>query len=222
MTQPNAAQGSAPAPASPQRDQEEEAVRRALESYYRAGTPPWDTGVTPPELVDLVEGRNALPPGRALELGCGTGTNAVYLARHDWEVAAVDLIDSAVDLAREKVAAAGVAVRVRHGDATRLDELDVPGPFDLFFDLSCYCGIPLHRRDAYAAGLTHRAAPGALLLMFGYGPEPLDNPTTEIASWAAGVTADEVRARFPGWALVDVTPGTNAVPTFWFTLRRDA
>lgn len=139
---------------------QEEAVRRALEKYYRDGKPPWDTGVTPPELVALVEGRvegreeghGALPPGRALELGCGTGTNAIYLARHGWEVVAVDLVDRAIEQAREKADAAGVAARLLHGDATRLDELDAPGPYDLFFDLSCYCGIPPHRRDAYAAG----------------------------------------------------------------------
>ncbi|WP_169988989.1 cyclopropane-fatty-acyl-phospholipid synthase family protein [Microbispora sp. H10836] len=197
---------------------QEEAVRRALEEYYRAGKPPWDTGVTPPELVALVEGRGegegdgVLPPGRALELGCGTGTNAVYLARHGWEVVAVDLVERAVEQAREKADAAGVAVRLLHGDATRLDELDTPGPFDLFFDLSCYCGIPPHRRDAYAAGLTRRAAPGARLLMFGYGPGAFDDTFS-------GVTADELRARFGGWELVDITPGTNPVPTFWFTLR---
>ncbi|MFC4565020.1 class I SAM-dependent methyltransferase [Nocardiopsis mangrovi] len=207
---------------SPQRDQEEESVHRALERYYDAGKPPWDTGVTPPELVALVGGHSALQPGRALELGCGTGTNAIYLARHGWEVTAVDLIDRAVDQAGERAEAAGAAVRLLRGDATRLDELDAPGPFDLFFDLSCYCGIPLHRRDAYAAGLTRRAAPGARLLMFGYGPEPLDNPIPEVTSWAAGVTADELRAGFAGWELLDVTPGTNSVPTFWFTLRRDA
>ncbi|WP_245674535.1 class I SAM-dependent methyltransferase [Herbidospora cretacea] len=188
--------------------EQEEAVRRALEDYYRAGKPPWDTGVTPPELVALVE-----PPGRALELGCGTGTNAVYLARHGWEVVAVDLIGEAVEQARAKAAASGAAVRLLRGDATRLDELDAPGPYDLFFDLSCYCGIPPHRRDAYAAGLTRRAAPGARLLMFGYGPEAFDDPIS-------GVTADELRARFTGWDLADVTPGTNPVPTFWFTLRR--
>jgi SAM-dependent methyltransferase len=204
-----------------QEDREEESVYRALEGYYNAGRAPWDTGVTPPELVALIAGQDTLPPGRALELGCGTGTNAIYLARRGWDVTAVDLIDSAVGQAREKAEAAGAAVRLLHGDATRLDELDVPGPFDLFFDLSCYCGIPLHRRDAYAAGLTRRAAPGARLLMFGYGPEPLGNPVPEVTSWAAGVTADELRTRFPGWALLDVTPGTNSVPTFWFTLRRD-
>ncbi|MEV4327039.1 class I SAM-dependent methyltransferase [Microbispora rosea] len=202
---------------------EEEAVRRALENYYRDGKPPWDTGVTPPELVALIEGHEpgngagngALPPGRALELGCGTGTNAIYLARHGWEVVAVDLVDRAIEQARERADAAGAAVRLLQGDATRLDELDAPGPYDLFFDLSCYCGIPPHRRDAYAAGLTRRAAPGARLLMFGYGPGTLGDTF-------AGVTADELRARFAGWELADVTPGTNPFPTFWFTLRAGA
>ncbi|MFI7027242.1 class I SAM-dependent methyltransferase [Microbispora rosea] len=202
---------------------EEEAVRRALENYYRDGKPPWDTGVTPPELVALIEGHEpgngagngALPPGRALELGCGTGTNAIYLARHGWEVVAVDLVDRAIEQARERAVAAGAAVRLLQGDATRLDELDAPGPYDLFFDLSCYCGIPPHRRDAYAAGLTRRAAPGARLLMFGYGPGTLGDTF-------AGVTADELRARFAGWELADVTPGTNPFPTFWFTLRAGA
>ena len=199
-----------------QRDQEQ-VVRREMEEYYRVGSPPWDTGVAPPELAALVEGADALTPGRALELGCGTGTNAVYLARHGWEVAAVDLVALAVDRAREKADRAGVDVRFACGDATRLDGLDLPGPYDLFFDLSCYCGIPAHRRDAYAQGLTRSAAPGARLLMFGfgYGCEAFPVP-------GSGVDADELRTRFTGWELVDVAPGTNEVPTAWYSLRRDA
>ena len=194
---------------------QEALVRGVLEDFYRDGKPPWDSGITPPELVALIEGPGALSAGRVLELGCGTGTNAVYLARHGWRVSAVDLVDRAVRQAREKAVAAGADVTVLCGDATRLDEVGVPGPYDLFFDLSCYCGIPPHRRDAYAAGLTRRAAPGARLLMFGYGPGALDD------TWS-GATADELSARFAGWQLVDVTPGTNPVPTFWFTLRRVA
>ena len=218
MDQPNTAHHPTPAQdANADRDRwehdQEETVRQYLEGYYATGQPPWDTGVTPPELTALTEGRDAIPPGRVLELGCGTGTNAIHLARHGWDVVAVDLIDRAVQEARTRAAAAGVAVRLLHGDATRLDDLDAPGPFDLFFDLSCYCGIPPHRRDAYAAGLTQRAASDARLLMFGYGPEAFDDTIS-------GVTADELRTRFTGWDLVDTTPGTNPVPTFWFTLRR--
>jgi SAM-dependent methyltransferase len=193
--------------------EQERAQREYLEAFYREGPPPWDTGVTPPELVALVEGGDPLPAGRALELGFGTGTNAVYLARHGWDVVGVDLVGTAVDQARAKAAREGVAPRLLHGDATRLDEVDAPGPFDLFFDLSCLCGIPPHCRDAYAAGLTRRAAPGALLLMFGYGPGAFDDPE-------AGVSAQELRSRFSGWELVDTTPGTNPFPTSWFTLRR--
>jgi SAM-dependent methyltransferase len=193
--------------------EQEEAVRRLLEGYYEAGKPPWDTDVTPPELVALVEGQDPLPPGRALELGCGTGTNAIYLARHGWDVVAVDFIDGAVEQARGKAATAGVTPRFLCADATRLDNVDAPGPYDLFFDLSCFCAIPPHRRDAYAAGVTHRAATDARLLMFGYGPEAFDDPIS-------GVTADELRTRLTGWDLLDVTPGTNPVPTFWFRLRR--
>lgn len=81
---------------------QEAAVRGYMEDFYRDGKPPWDSGITPPELVALVEGPDALAPGRALELGCGTGTNAVYLARHGWQVAAVDLVDRAVRQARRR------------------------------------------------------------------------------------------------------------------------
>ncbi|MFJ8643447.1 hypothetical protein [Streptomyces sp. NPDC093610] len=152
--------------------------------------------------------------GRAKPSNSGAAPG--YLARHGWRVSAVDLVDRAVRQARGKAAAAaGADVTVLCGDATRLDEVGAPGPYDLFFDLSCYCGIPPHRRDAYAAGLTERAAPGARLLMFGYGPGAFDD------SWS-GVTGDELSARFSGWQLTDVTPGTNPVPTFWFTLQRTA
>lgn len=194
----------------------EQVALRALEDYYRAGRPPWDTEITPPELVAEAGGPGERPPGRALELGCGTGTNAIYLARLGWEVTAVDVIDIAIGRARAKAANAGLPVRLVHGDATRLPELGVTGPYDLFFDLSCYTGIPVHRRDAYAAGVTAAAAPGARMLMFGYGPGALD---TEYPGIFPGVTADELSERFTGWELADVVPGTNAIPTYWFTLR---
>lgn len=190
----------------------EEFVHQRLTEYYADGRPPWDTDVAPPELVDLIA---TTEPGRALDLGCGTGTNSVHLARDGWEVVGVDLVAAAIERARHKADAAAVPVHFAHGDVTRLDAVAAAGPFDLFFDLSCYCGIPTHRRDAYAAGLTRRAAAGARLLLFGYGPGVFDDGYT-------GVTASELRQRFVGWTLTDVTPGTNPFPTSWFTLRYPA
>src|SRR5438132_11612963 len=59
---------------------------------YLVGFKPWDSGVPPPELVEVVEGPQALEPGRALDLGCGTGTNCIYLAEHGWDATGVDFV----------------------------------------------------------------------------------------------------------------------------------
>ncbi|MGC1184925.1 MAG: class I SAM-dependent methyltransferase [Candidatus Dormiibacterota bacterium] len=137
--------------------------------FYRAGQPPWDTGVSPPELVELVEGPSALAPGRALDLGCGTGTNAVYLARHDWEATGVDFVPSAIARARQRAQSNGLAARFVAGDVTRLGEIGVVGPFDLVLDIGCFHGIPEGLRSAYADQVARVTAPGATLLLFAFG-----------------------------------------------------
>src|SRR5262249_28326532 len=75
-------------------------IRLLYEIAYRVGFVPWDTGAPPAELVAAVEGPNRLAPGRALDLGCGTGTNVVYLCRHGWQVTGVDMVGRALSLAR--------------------------------------------------------------------------------------------------------------------------
>jgi SAM-dependent methyltransferase len=185
-------------------------VKLFYRAAYLVGFKPWDTGVTPPELVAAVESPDALPAGRALELGCGTGTNAVYLARHGWDVTAIDMIGSAVRAARRRATAAGVTPRLLQGDVTRLDELGVGAGYTLVFDLGCFHSIPTGRRDDYAAGVTRAAAPGATFLLFGFLP----------GGRATGVTEDEMRERFRGWEVVDVTLGTGRFKAAWYRLRR--
>ena len=62
-------------------------VARLYERAYRSGRNQWDTGVTPPGVVEEV---SAMGPGRALDLGCGTGTNVLWLARRGWIATGVD------------------------------------------------------------------------------------------------------------------------------------
>lgn len=68
--------------------------------YWRRQTP-WDTQVTPPEVMEFIA---RTPPGKAVDLGCGTGTNAITLARHGWRVTGVDFVPKAILAARAKAA----------------------------------------------------------------------------------------------------------------------
>ena len=70
---------------------------------YRFGRPRWDTAEPRPELEGLLPGRR---PGRALDLGCGTGTDAIYLASQGWEVTGVDFVPEAIATARTRARAA--------------------------------------------------------------------------------------------------------------------
>ena len=80
------------------------ASRRLLfQTFYRLGFVPWDGHPLPKSLQDLVEGENALAAGTALDIGCGTGDNSIYLAKHGWQVTGVDFVAKAVDKARAKV-----------------------------------------------------------------------------------------------------------------------
>ena len=73
-------------------------MRRAFFSlWYLFSKPPWDTGIPAPELVRAIANR---PPGRALDLGCGTGTNVRYLAEHGWQATGLDFAPSAIAQAR--------------------------------------------------------------------------------------------------------------------------
>ena len=125
---------------------------------YRLGRPRWDTAEPRPELEGLLPGRR---PGRALDLGCGTGTDAIYLASHGWEVTGVDFVPEAIATARTRARAAGSTASFVAGDATRLRQAGVSGPFDLMMDIGCYHAIPARLRDAYAAEVAAVARPGA-------------------------------------------------------------
>ncbi|HEV2230991.1 MAG TPA: class I SAM-dependent methyltransferase [Thermoplasmata archaeon] len=108
-----------------------------IRERYRTGDTPWDSGVPSAEIGRVVD-EGGLPGRRLLELGCGTGTNAVELARRGYAVTAVDLVDLAVQKAREKARAAGVSVDFRVGDLTKVD---LGGPFESLVDLGVYHGI---------------------------------------------------------------------------------
>jgi SAM-dependent methyltransferase len=186
---------------------------RSFERAYRRGRTPWDTGVTPPEVVEEV---SAMEPGRALDLGCGTGTNVLWLAQHGWTATGVDRSATAIESARRKADWTAGAM-FAEGDVTRLAELKVDGPFDLVLDIGCFHGVPVRRRDAYVREATRVARSGALMLMFAHGQslgQRWRRPTPERRE-------QEIRRRFgEAFEIERVVPGRDPPGAAWFYLRR--
>ncbi len=156
---------------------------------YRFGRPRWDSSDHRPELEEFVRGHR---PGRALDIGCGTGADAVFLAGAGWDVVGVDFVPEAIESAEARARATGSAAIFHMGDAPCLRVAGVEGPFDLILDIGCYHAIPDRRRDAYAAEVAAVARTGADFFLAGTEDPP--------ASWrllgARGVDAAELHRRF--------------------------
>lgn len=180
--------------------------RLRFEARYWLGRAPWDSGVTPPEVMDFLE---RTPPGRAIDFGCGTGTNAITLARLGWEVTAVDFSWKALWTAGRKARAAGAQVRLLRRDVTRLD--DLAGAFDFGLDLGCFHSLESARRADFVAGAARLLRPGATLMLYSF--IVADDRWPEEA---------EVRACYdPHFDLVRLERGEfNGRPSGWFTWTR--
>lgn len=183
--------------------------------YYLLGQTPWDTQVTPPEVVDLVAG-GGMPAGQALDLGCGTGTNCIYLARHGWQAVGVDFSATAIQRARRKARRAGLDCRFHRADVADLAFLT--GSFDLVLDIGCLHSVPLDRRPAYAAGVAQLACPGGLYMLYAFTPLP------GRAGAAYGIALDEVRDLFTPAFTVERREGGDdptGPSSAWYWLRRE-
>ncbi|WP_447040655.1 class I SAM-dependent methyltransferase [Streptomyces sp. DSM 118878] len=133
-------------------------------------------------LASYVE-RGLLKPGRALDLGCGPGRNALYLAAAGFEVDAVDLSPTAIDWAEERAREAGADVRFHLGDAFASDGTVPDGPYDLIHDSGCFHHLPPHRRVSYLALLDRALAPGGhfSLCCFAAGPSGMGSELPDAA-----------------------------------------
>jgi SAM-dependent methyltransferase len=137
--------------------------------WYRYGTPPW-VGSARSELVRLVEQGVLAPPGRAIDLGCGTGANSIYLAQQGFSVTGVDFAPAALDKARASAHAAGVDVNFVQDDFTRLNRVE--GPFDLLVDYGSFDDLGPSSRAAYVRAVVPLARPGARFLLWCFEWEP--------------------------------------------------
>lgn len=130
---------------------------------YLLNDPPWDTGITPPEVYQFLEENS---PGRALDLGCGTGTNVITLAEHGWQVTGIDYVPKAIRIARQKARRKGYQSEVKF----LVGDVLAPGVFqevyDLILDIGCFHSFSGLEIDRYLENVTQHLAPGGFLLLY--------------------------------------------------------
>lgn len=133
--------------------------------YWRKQTP-WDTQITPPEVIDFL---NTTPPGKALDLGCGTGTNAITMTQLGWCVTGVDFSPKAIAAARKKALQKNLQIQFHEGSVADLDYLS--GPYDYALDIGCLFALKPEERQRYAAHLRRLLHPGAHYMLYAWLPQ---------------------------------------------------
>lgn len=118
---------------------------------------PWDSGVPSEHLKSLLT-EEFIKPCRMLEVGCGTGTNAIFLAQSGFDVTAVDIAEEAINRAKVKADQAGVNVRFLQADVTELR--DVGPPFPFVFDRGTYHIVRSRNLVGFQSMLAELVAPG--------------------------------------------------------------
>ena len=180
-----------------------------FEWRYWRGKTPWDTQITPPEVMDFLH--NAAP-GHALDLGCGTGTNAITLAQNGWKVTGVDFSPKAIAAARKKAAHKQLDIKFYLGDVAELGGF--AGPFDYALDIGCLFSLKPEDRQKYANGLIRLLSPGACYMLYAWLPQ----------IWRGrrrGISVEEVHRLFlPAFGLDNMIVGHDGggdSAWYWFT-----
>jgi SAM-dependent methyltransferase len=187
-----------------------------FQQRYRANDMPWDHDLPPPEIIALAE---YLPPGRVLDLGCGTARASIFLAARGWYADGVDFIPEAIALAEERVHTVGVAehVRLYVGSVTNLGFL--VEPYDLAIDVGCMHGFEGEDLYAYAAEVARLVRPGGYYLLFAHLREPGQDGLTGIPDG----TVEQLFANTFGFDSIErgsTIVGSARTHSAWYTLRR--
>lgn len=168
--------------------------REAFESLY-AKKPPWEIGRPQRDLVEVAD----RVTGDVLDVGCGTGENALFFAARGHRVLGVDFLDGPIEEARRKAAGRGVGAEFARRDALTLADLD--RRFDTVIDSGLFHVFGDDDRARYVAGLAHVTRPGGRLLLLCFSDE---EPGTQ---GPRRVAERELREAFAdGWVVEELRP----------------
>lgn len=169
--------------------------RQTFEGIYDTSKAPWDIGR--PQKA-FVEARGHIC-GRVLDIGCGTGELALWLAEQGCTVTGVDFLPKPLEAARRKAADRSLPVTFVNADATKVHELG--GTFDAVTDCGLFHVFDAAGRAAYTSSLRTLLAPGAKVFMLCFSDaEPGTHGPRRISQ------SDLRSAFFDGWHIESIEP----------------
>jgi ubiquinone/menaquinone biosynthesis C-methylase UbiE len=125
----------------------------------------WELGKPRPILVAMVE-NGKVPPGQALDLCCGAGTNTVYLAKKGFKVTGIDISLTALQLAKKEATKANVTIDFLNGSFVDLAFADAA--FDFVFDMGCFHHVEPEDRNRFLIGLYRVLKLGGVYMFTGF------------------------------------------------------
>lgn len=198
--------------------------RERWEEHYASGDTPWDTQITPPEIAAFWAAGHLPPVGLALDIGCGPGTNVLFLARQGLQAIGFDIALQPLLTGRARIRSrapelAGRALLVQ-ADVTALPLVAADAVY--IMDVGCFHGIPPASRPGYVTGVVGNLAPGGFFQIYAFDrtPELAADPDRKLL----GVEENEIAERFaPGLRIVDIVRAQpDRYPCRWYLLQKSA
>jgi SAM-dependent methyltransferase len=198
---------------------------------YALGFHPWEVAEKQAsfterftQLLEREESGREPPYGPALDIGTGSGIWGIKLAQRGWQVVGIEIVEKALERARERIQNAGVEMHLVQGDVTAMRPEDVGSDFKLILDTGTFHGLTDAQREAMGRGVGAIADTDATVLILAWtrkrrGPLP------------RGADRGAIEAAFPRWTVTEVgTTGFEAPKPVellmrpnerWYRLRRD-
>jgi SAM-dependent methyltransferase len=196
---------------------------------YSLGFHPWEDAASDApfaekisQMFDREESGREPPYGRALDIGTGSGTWGIELAKRGWHVTGIDIVEKALRRGQDRAQEAGVEMKLVQGDVTALERADVGDGFRLILDTGTFHDFDEPQRKGMGRGVIAVASPDATVLLMVWPKRR--------RPFIRGVNRDEVEEAFPGWTITHVEPSHFRLPKpvqwlmrpdeHWYRLRR--
>ncbi|WP_373511266.1 class I SAM-dependent methyltransferase [Persicitalea sp.] len=164
---------------------------------YRFGFAEWDVNKPQPDLIRLVE-EGKIAGKTILDIGCGSGDNAIYLAQKGFQVTGLDYSDKGIEVAKRRAAKENVTVKFDVADAFNLSNINQQ--FDIVIDYGLYHNIDMDKMPLYLENIRQVLKTGGQFIIQAFGEK---SPKQKFAP--RQVSETEIRNEFSqNWTVLEI------------------